>query len=91
MHDRTLHVLVSQGRRGGASTFVNDIILASNGKEFQVTLFRKLDRAFGTKDKGILHDFLIVQVDIEENGIKLHQAKYCQEVLERFGFSDVQG
>ncbi|KAE9336562.1 hypothetical protein PR003_g12450 [Phytophthora rubi] len=71
--------------------YVDDIILASNDEQFKVAMFQKLDQAFGIKDQGILHDFLGVQVEITEEGIKLHQTKYAQQILDRFGFSEAQG
>ncbi|KAJ8571734.1 hypothetical protein ON010_g5102 [Phytophthora cinnamomi] len=70
---------------------VYDIILESNDEQFKVTMFQKLDQAFGIKDQGISHDFLGVQVEIREEGIKLHQTKYAQQILDRFGFSEDQG
>ncbi|OWZ01607.1 LOW QUALITY PROTEIN: hypothetical protein PHMEG_00026969 [Phytophthora megakarya] len=71
--------------------YVDDSILASNVEALNVSMFQKLDQAFGIKDQGILHDFLGVHISIEGDGIKMHQTKFTQQILERFGFANAQG
>lgn len=71
--------------------YVDDIIVATNKEQFKTELFAKLNEAFGIKDQGILHDFLGVQVEIDGGGVRLHQTKYCGEILEKYGFADAVG
>ncbi|POM75488.1 mitochondrial protein [Phytophthora palmivora] len=51
-------------------------------------MFEKLDMDYGLKDQGLLNTYLGVQVEQNEDSIKIHQTKYCEEVIERFNFTD---
>ncbi|KAK1931543.1 Retrovirus-related Pol polyprotein from transposon TNT 1-94 [Phytophthora citrophthora] len=43
---------------------------------------------YGLKDQGLLNTYLGVQVEQNEDSIKIHQTKYCEKVIERFNFTD---
>ncbi|KAJ8554628.1 hypothetical protein ON010_g9857 [Phytophthora cinnamomi] len=72
--------------------YVDDIICASNKECWKTQFFAELNQKYGLKDMGRLNNYLGVQVDWQDDGVLLHQSKYAQEILERFGFVDaIQG
>ncbi|OWZ05056.1 Copia type Polyprotein [Phytophthora megakarya] len=71
--------------------YVDDIIFASNTEGFKTSIFHRLNLDFGIKDLGILHEFLGVQIVMNDHGNKLHKTKYLQRILDRFGFTNAQG
>ncbi|KAE9354746.1 hypothetical protein PR003_g3197 [Phytophthora rubi] len=67
------------------------LLLATNSVDYKTSLFAAFDRKYGFKDEGLVHQFLGVQVEQIADGIRIHQEKYCKEVLERFGFDGAHG
>ncbi|POM59370.1 Integrase catalytic core protein [Phytophthora palmivora] len=68
--------------------YVDDILCATNNVEFKERMFEQLDKDYGLKDQGLLNTYLGVQVEQNLDSIKIHQTKYCEEILERFSFQD---
>ncbi|OWY97588.1 LOW QUALITY PROTEIN: hypothetical protein PHMEG_00031847 [Phytophthora megakarya] len=71
--------------------YVDDVICATNNERWKEQFFADLNKKYGIKDLGRLHNYLGVQVDWMEDGVILHQTKYAQEILERFGFGGAIG
>lgn len=71
--------------------YVDGIVVATNSVEYKTSLFAAFDAKYGFKDGGIVHEFLGVQVEQNEEGVWIHQEKYCKEGLERFGYSGAHG
>lgn len=68
--------------------YVDDILCATANVSFKTKMFKKLDMDYGLKDQGFLNTFLRVDVEQNEKSIKIHQTKYCGEIIERFNFVD---
>ncbi|GMF39796.1 unnamed protein product [Phytophthora fragariaefolia] len=51
-------------------------------------MFDQLNEDYGLKDQGLLNTYLGIEVEQNDRSIKIHQTKYCEQILERFGFSD---
>lgn len=68
--------------------YVDDILCATNNAEFKKRMFEKLDSDYGLKDQGLLNTYLGVQVEQNADSIKIHQTKYCEDIIERFNFAD---
>ncbi|GMF29919.1 unnamed protein product [Phytophthora fragariaefolia] len=71
--------------------YVDDIICATNKEGWKTRFFAELNQKYGLKDLCRLNNYLGIQVDWKEDGILLHQSKFAEEVLERFGFADAVG
>ncbi|GMF48718.1 unnamed protein product [Phytophthora fragariaefolia] len=71
--------------------YVDDVVLATNSVDYKTSLFADFNKKYGFKDEGLVHNFLGVQVEQNEDCIRIHQEKYCKEVLERFGFDGAHG
>ena len=68
--------------------YVDDIICSTNDISFKETLFERLNTKYGIKDLGKLSRYLGIEV-IQGNGsIKIHQEKYCNNLLRRFNYTD---
>ncbi|OWZ03026.1 Copia type Polyprotein [Phytophthora megakarya] len=68
--------------------YVDGILCAIKNEDFKKKIFQKLDEDYGLKDQGLLNTYLAVEVGQNDNSIKIHQTKYCEDVIERFNFSD---
>nr|CCA21002.1 copiatype polyprotein putative [Albugo laibachii Nc14] len=66
--------------------YVDGIFCATKNVEFKNKIFEQLDKRYGLKDQGLLSTYLGVQVEQTDTSIKIHQTKYCQEIIERFNF-----
>ncbi|KAG3012430.1 hypothetical protein PC121_g15203 [Phytophthora cactorum] len=51
-------------------------------------MFSQLNEDYGIKDQGILDTYLGVQVEHGDGSMKIHQAQYCEQILEKFGFDE---
>ena len=52
-------------------------------------MFQNLNADYGVKYHGLLSTYMGVQVEHSNDAIKIHQAKYCGEIIKRFKFGDV--
>uniref|UniRef100_A0AAV1THA1 Reverse transcriptase Ty1/copia-type domain-containing protein n=1 Tax=Peronospora matthiolae TaxID=2874970 RepID=A0AAV1THA1_9STRA len=71
-----------------ALLYVDDILCATKNELFKTKMFRSLDEVYGMKDQGLLSTYLGVQVERSDDAIKIHQTKYCEDVINRFNFGD---
>lgn len=51
-------------------------------------MFEQLDEEYGIKDQGLLSTYLGVEVEQNEQSIEIYQTQYCEQFLEKFGFTD---
>ncbi|KAE9191830.1 hypothetical protein PF005_g11110 [Phytophthora fragariae] len=68
--------------------YVDDILCATKYEEFKKKMFEQMDQDYGIKDQGLLNTYLGVEVEQNEKSIKIHQTHYCEQILEKFGFSE---
>ncbi|CAI5723241.1 unnamed protein product [Peronospora destructor] len=55
--------------------YVDDILCATENADFKTNMFQKLDKDYGLKDQGFFNTYLGVEVEQNENSIKIHQTK----------------
>ncbi|POM69827.1 Integrase catalytic core protein [Phytophthora palmivora] len=75
-NDKIMYVLV----------YVDDLLVATNQEHYKTELFTELNKAYGTKDQGLLSQYLGVEVEQTESQIKIKQSKYAKEILTKFGY-----
>eukprot|EP00253_Pinus_taeda_P015191 PITA_15191 len=68
--------------------YVDDLLITSSSASSIATVKRALHDRFLTMDMGPLHFFLGLEISQDATGIKLSQAKYAQDLLERFRMTD---
>ena len=68
--------------------YVDEILCATNIESVKADLFAKLHVSYGIKDRGVLSEYLGVQVKVDASKIKISQGVYAREILDKFGFSD---
>jgi hypothetical protein len=64
--------------------YVNDLLITSCSTSAIVAVNRILHDMFFMTDMGPLHFFLGLEISQDASGIKLSQAKYARDLLERF-------
>nr|GEW12053.1 retrovirus-related Pol polyprotein from transposon TNT 1-94 [Tanacetum cinerariifolium] len=70
--------------------YVDDIIFGSTKKEMCIKFENMMHKKFQMSSMGELTFFLGLQVKQKEDGIFISQDKYVNEILNKFGFSDVK-
>ena len=68
--------------------YVDDLLITSNSASSIATVKRTLHDRFLMMDMGPLHFFLGLEISQDAIGIKLSQAKYARDLLERFRMAD---
>ena len=68
--------------------YVDDLLITSCFTSVIVAVNRILHDRFLMRDMGPLHFFLGLKISQDASGIKLSQAKYAQDLLERFHMTD---
>eukprot|EP00253_Pinus_taeda_P026559 PITA_26559 len=68
--------------------YVDDHLITGNSASTIATVKRALHDRFLMTDMGPLHFFLGLEISQNATGIKLSQAKYAHDILERFCMSD---
>ncbi|OWZ00005.1 hypothetical protein PHMEG_00028897 [Phytophthora megakarya] len=71
--------------------YVDDVIRATNYENFKVTFFSDLNKKYGIKDLGLIHEYLGVEAVMNKQGVLVQQKKYCGHVHERFRMADAYG
>ncbi|GJW04359.1 putative ribonuclease H-like domain-containing protein [Tanacetum coccineum] len=70
--------------------YVDDIIFGSTRKKMCTEFEKMMHKKFQMSSMGELTFFLGLQVKQKEDGIFISQDKYVNEILNKFGFSDVK-
>eukprot|EP00253_Pinus_taeda_P031000 PITA_31000 len=68
--------------------YVDDLLITSNSASSIATVKRALHDRFLMTDMGPLHFFLGLEISQDATSIKLSQAKYARDLLERFHLTD---
>eukprot|EP00253_Pinus_taeda_P028107 PITA_28107 len=68
--------------------YVDDLLITGSSASAIATVKRALHDRFLMTDMGPLHFFLGLEISHDATGIKLSQAKYAQDLLERFRMTD---
>jgi hypothetical protein len=68
--------------------YVDDLLINGCSTSVIVAVKRILHDRFLMMDMGLLHFFLGLEISQDESGIKLSQAKYARDILERFHMTD---
>ena len=86
--DPCLYIYRKNGIFAMVLIYVDDLLCATNAMHFKQSLFAQLDQAYGIKDQGLLHKYLGIEVEQSNGAIKIHQAQYCQAIIDKFKFTD---
>eukprot|EP00253_Pinus_taeda_P018829 PITA_18829 len=68
--------------------YVDDLLITGNSTSAIATIKRALHDMFLMTDMGPLHLFLGLEISQDATGIKISQAKYAWDLLERFRMTD---
>ncbi|XP_071727724.1 uncharacterized mitochondrial protein AtMg00810-like [Rutidosis leptorrhynchoides] len=85
--DCTLYMKVQDGDIILVQIYVDDIIFDSTKQEIVDEFEQVIKDEFEMSKLGLLHYFLGLQVEQTDNGIFLYQAKYVNDILERFSMT----
>eukprot|EP00253_Pinus_taeda_P031676 PITA_31676 len=84
----TLYIKEKDGKILIVVLYVDDVIFTGNDDHLIENFKTVMKEEFEMTDMGLLRYFLGIEVDQNENGIFITQAKYVNEVLERFNMQD---
>eukprot|EP00253_Pinus_taeda_P022423 PITA_22423 len=84
----TLYIKEKDGKILIVVLYVNDVIFTGNDNYLIENFKAVMKEEFEMTDMGLLRYFLGIKVDQNENGIFIAQAKYVNEVFERFNMQD---
>nr|GEU83049.1 putative ribonuclease H-like domain-containing protein [Tanacetum cinerariifolium] len=88
--DKTLFIKKDKSDILLVQVYVDDIIFGSTRKELCIEFEKIMHKKFQMSSRGELTFFLGLQVKQKEDGIFISQDKYVNEILNKFGFSDVK-
>eukprot|EP00253_Pinus_taeda_P032694 PITA_32694 len=86
----TLYIKEKDGRLLIVVLYVDDVIFTGNDDCLIENFKTVMKEEFEMTDMGLLRYFLGLEVDKNENGIFISQAKYVNEVLGRFNMQDIK-
>lgn len=86
-----LHQWLSGVAVGGSKVLWNPVCMWNKLRNLEEEFFADLNTKYSIQDQGRLHNYLGIQVETENEGMRIHQTKYAKEVLERFGFENARG
>eukprot|EP00253_Pinus_taeda_P035853 PITA_35853 len=84
----TLYIKENDGKILIVVLYVDDVIFTGNDDYLIKNFKAVMKEEFEMTDMGLLRYFLGIEVEQSENGIFISQAKYVNEVLERFNMQD---
>nr|GEX56761.1 copia protein [Tanacetum cinerariifolium] len=90
MIDKTLFIKRDKSDILLVQVYVDDIIFESTRKEMCTKFEKMMHKKFQICSMGELIFFLGLQVKQKEDGIFISQDKYVNEILNKFGYSDVK-
>ncbi|KAB2617464.1 hypothetical protein D8674_013333 [Pyrus ussuriensis x Pyrus communis] len=70
------------------SLYVDDIVYTGNSPQMLEEFRNDMMKHYEMTDLGLMHHFLGMGVLQTENGIFIHQKKYAQKLIEKFGLKD---
>ncbi|GAU27929.1 hypothetical protein TSUD_160240 [Trifolium subterraneum] len=79
MLDEDIHIV---------SVYVDDLIVTGNNQRLITDFKMSMKKRFAMSDLGKMKFFLGVEVNQTEEGIFIHQMKYANEILSRFGMQE---
>ncbi|GKE38891.1 putative ribonuclease H-like domain-containing protein, partial [Tanacetum coccineum] len=88
--DKTLFIKRDKSDILLVQVYVDDIIFGSTRKKMCTEFEKMMHKKFQMSSMGELKFFLGLQVKQKEDGIFISQDKYVNEILNKFGFSDVK-
>ncbi|GJS15798.1 putative ribonuclease H-like domain-containing protein [Tanacetum coccineum] len=88
--DKTLFIKRDKSDILLVQVYVDDIIFGSTRKKMCTEFEKMMHKKFQMSSIGELTFFLGLQVKQKEDGIFISQDKYVNEILNKFGFSDVK-
>ncbi|GJS42942.1 putative ribonuclease H-like domain-containing protein [Tanacetum coccineum] len=88
--DKTLFIRRDKGDILLVQVYVDDIIFGSTKKSLCTEFEKMMHKKFQMSSMGELTFFLGLQVKQKEDGIFISQDEYVNEILNKFGFSDVK-
>ncbi|GJZ71867.1 putative ribonuclease H-like domain-containing protein [Tanacetum coccineum] len=88
--DKTLFIKRDKSDILLVQVYVDDIIFGSTRKKMCTEFEKMMHKKFQMSSMGELIFFLGLQVKLKEDGIFISQDKYVNEILNKFGFSDVK-
>ncbi|GKC42902.1 putative ribonuclease H-like domain-containing protein, partial [Tanacetum coccineum] len=88
--DKTLFIKRDKSNILLVQVYVDDIIFGSTRKKMSTEFEKMMHKKFQTSSMGELTFFLGLQVKQKEYGIFISPDKYVNEILDKFGFSDVK-
>lgn len=87
-HEHTLFVKHTKGKILIVSLYVDDLIFTGNCEELFEDFKCSMKKNFAMSDLGKMRYFLGVEVTQNAKGIFIHQQKYANEILSKFGMED---
>ncbi|GJT45793.1 uncharacterized mitochondrial protein-like protein, partial [Tanacetum coccineum] len=88
--DKTLFIKRHKGDILLVQVYVDDIIFGSTKKELCIAFEKLMHEKFQMSSMGELTFFLGLQVQQKKDGIFISQDKYVDEILKKFGFTEVK-
>ncbi|GJW48581.1 putative ribonuclease H-like domain-containing protein [Tanacetum coccineum] len=88
--DKTLFIKRHKGDILLVQVYVDDIIFGSTKKELCIAFEKLMHEKFQMSSMGELTFFLGLQVKQKKDGIFISQDKYVDEILKKFGFTEVK-
>ncbi|GKA47972.1 putative ribonuclease H-like domain-containing protein, partial [Tanacetum coccineum] len=88
--DKTLFIKRHKGDILLVQVYVDDIIFGSTKKELCIAFEKLMHEKFQMSSMGELTFFLGLQVKQKKDGIFISQDKYVEEILKKFGFTEVK-
>ncbi|GJZ83315.1 putative ribonuclease H-like domain-containing protein [Tanacetum coccineum] len=88
--DKTLFIKRHKGDILLVQVYVDDIIFGSTKKELCIAFEKLMHEKFQMSSMGELTFFLGLQVQQKKDGIFISQDKYVEEILKKFGFTEVK-
>ncbi|GJU03303.1 putative ribonuclease H-like domain-containing protein [Tanacetum coccineum] len=88
--DKTLFIKRHKGDILLVQVYVDDIIFGSTKKELCIAFEKLMHEKFQLSSMGEITFFLGLQVQQKKDGIFISQDKYVEEILKKFGFTEVK-
>ncbi|GJY72659.1 putative ribonuclease H-like domain-containing protein [Tanacetum coccineum] len=88
--DKTLFIKRHKGDILLVQVYADDIIFGSTKKELCIAFEKLMHEKFQMSSMGELTFFLGLQVKQKKDGIFISQDKYVEEILKKFGFTEVK-